>query len=127
MAVTLALAVTGDPALVRSGAEGPATSAPDFLVSSGGDVMPVPNGATGPSTADNWAGFKFEGGAGGNGLSNNVNGVRVMEPNAQNPNGYVNYGSLQSNGGWQSVNPYTGQSIAPSNIWWHFPLSPSGP
>ena len=107
---------------LASAAEGLAPQAPDFVVTSGADVIPVPEGATGPFPT-NSPGFQFNGGAGGNGLASNVTDVRIMEPNAQNPTGYVNYGSAQTNGGWQSVNPYTGQSISPSNPWWHIPIN----
>ena len=110
---------------LASTAGGGAPGAPDFVVTSGGDAIPVPQGATGP-VPTNSPGFQFNGGAGGNGLAPNVTDVRIMEPNAQNPTGYVNYGSQQSNGGWQSVNPYTGQSIPPSNPWWHIPIN-TGP
>ncbi|MBV8566123.1 MAG: RHS domain-containing protein, partial [Methylobacteriaceae bacterium] len=95
---------------------------PDFIVTSGGDIAPVPGGATGPFPTNN-PGFQFNGGAGGNGLAPNVTDLRIMDPNARNPTGYANYGSAQANGGWQSVNPYTGQSIAPSSPWWHIPIN----
>ena len=84
-----------------------APRAPDFVVTSSGDVIPVPEGATGPFPTQS-PGFQFNGGAGGNGLAENVTDVRIMEPSPQNPTGYVNYGSQQPNAGWQSVNPYTG-------------------
>lgn len=96
--------------------------APDFVVTPNGEVIPVPEGATGP-VPTNSPGFQYNGGSGGNGLAPNVTDVRIMEPNAQNPSGYVNYGSIQSNGGWQSVNPYTGQSVPPANPWWHIPIN----
>lgn len=94
----------------------------DFLVTPNGDVIPVPEGATGPNPVDNGKGIQFNGGSGGNGLDPSVNNVRVMDPNAQNPTGYVNYGKTLPNGSWQSVNPYTGQSLSRSDPWWHFPL-----
>ena len=62
--------------------------------------------------------------SGGNGLADNVTGVRFMDPNPMNPDGHVNYGSTQSNGGWQSVNPDSGQSIPKTSPWWQFPLTP---
>jgi hypothetical protein len=58
----------------------------------------------------------------GNGPADNVTDVRVMDPNPQNPTGYVNYGTQQADGGWQTVNPYTGQSLPPTDPWWHIPL-----
>jgi hypothetical protein len=96
-------------------------AAPDFLGQETGPAIPVPEGATGPYQTVN-PGFQYNGGAGGNGLADNVTDVRIMDPNAQRPTGYVNYGSAQSNGGWQSVNPYTGQSVPQSSPWWHIPL-----
>jgi len=88
--------------------------APDFIVTPNGEAIPVPEGSVGP-TATQSPGIQFNGGTGGNGLAPNVTDVRIMEPNAQNPSGYVNYGSRQVNGGWQSVNPYTGQAISPTS------------
>ena len=107
---------------LESTAGGGAAGAPDFVVTPGGDVIPVPQGAVGPVRTTS-PGIQFNGGSGGNGLAANVTDVRIMEPNARNPTGYVNYGSQQSNGGWQSVNPYTGQSIPSSNPWWHIPIN----
>ncbi|MGC2634908.1 MAG: RHS repeat-associated core domain-containing protein [Candidatus Cybelea sp.] len=107
---------------LANAAEGLAPPSPDFAVTSGGDVIPVPEGATGPFPT-NGPGIQFNGGAGGNGLAANVTDVRIMEANAENPTGYVNYGSQQVNGGWQSVDPYSGQSIPPSNPWWHIPIN----
>jgi len=116
----------GQEEVAAEEAEAPVQSvaprAPDFVVTSGGDVIPVPQGATGPNETTN-PGFQFNGGAGGNGLAPNVTDVRIMESNARNPSGYVNYGSAQTNGGWQSVDPYTGQSIPPSSPWWHIPIN----
>lgn len=97
--------------------------ATDFVVTSNGDVIPVPEGASGPNEVANSAGFQYNNGAGGNGLASNVTDVRIMDPTPQNPTGYVNYGSRQSNGGWQSVNPYTGQSVPTSSSWWHIPIN----
>jgi len=96
--------------------------APDFIVTPNGEAIPVPGGAVGPTPTQS-PGFQFNGGTGGNGLAPNVTDVRIMEPNAQNPSGYVNYGSQQVNGGWQSVNPYTGQAISPTSPWWHIPIN----
>lgn len=99
-----------------------APTAPDFLVTSSGDVIPVPEGASGPFPTGN-PGFQFNDGLGGNGLADNVTDVRIMKTNLKNPSGYVNYGSLQKNGGWQSVNPYTGRPIQRSDRWWHIPIN----
>jgi len=96
-------------------------SGPDFIVTPSAEVIPVPQGANGPYPTQN-PGIQFNGGSGGNGLAGNVTDMRIMDPTTQYPGGYVNYGSLQENGGWQSVNPYTGQPISQSNPWWHIPI-----
>ena len=98
--------------------EGRATRPPN------GATIPIPEGASGPFPVNNGAGFQYNGGAGGNGLAFNVTDVRIMDPNALNPTGYVNYGSAQVNGGWQTVNPYTGQSVPSGSFWWHIPMVP---
>ena len=82
----------------------------------------VPEGAAGPSLTENGLGVKYTGGAGGNGLAPSVNNVRIMEANVRNPNGYVNYGKTLPNGRWQTVHPYSGQSVGKSSPWWHIPL-----
>ena len=43
--------------------------APNFIVSEGGTVYPVPEGATGPFPVTSGKGFQYIGGSGGNGLS----------------------------------------------------------
>lgn len=88
-------------------------------MSTNGDVIPVPNGATGPSLTNNSAGVQYNGGSGGNGLDFRVTNVRIMDPTPRYPNGYVSY----SNGSGQAVNPFTGQTIARTDPWWHIPLS----
>ncbi|MDE2126009.1 MAG: hypothetical protein KGJ62_05405 [Armatimonadetes bacterium] len=105
------------------GGSGAAQDKTAFVVTPGGDVIPVPKGANGPFPTRN-PGFQYNGGAGGNGLADNVTDVRIMEPSATNPNGYVNYGQRQVPKGWQSVNPYSGKPVWPDNPWWHIPLSP---
>ncbi len=95
--------------------------APDFIVSEGGTVYPVPEGATGPFPARSGKGFQFTGGSGGNGLSPSATDFRFMDPvtagKYQYPGGYGSYG----NAAGQTINPLTGQTIAPSNPWWHIP------
>jgi RHS repeat-associated protein len=108
-------------AAAGNAAEASGAAAPSFLGQESGPAIPVPKGATGPYPTDS-PGIQYNGGSGGNGLAGNVTDVRVMDPTPSNPNGYVNYGSQQANGGWQSVNPYTGQAVPPSSPWWHMPL-----
>lgn len=93
--------------------------APNFIVSEGGTAYPVPEGATGPFPAESGKGFQFTGGSGGNGLSPSATDFRFMDPvttgKYQYPGGYGSYG----NAAGQTINPLTGQTIAPSNPWWH--------
>jgi hypothetical protein len=53
-----------------------------------------------------------------------VAGVRVMDPVTSGkylyPNGYVSY----FNEGGQAVNPFTGQTIARSDPFWHWAWGP---
>jgi len=114
------LAAEGTAAVSETAQVG--AQAPDFIVTPSGEAIPVPEGASGPYPTQS-PGFQFNGGTGGNGLAGNVTDVRIMNPNAQNPSGYVNFGSQQVNGGWQSVNPYTGQAISPTSPWWHIPIN----
>ncbi len=96
-------------------------SAPDYLVDPLGNPIGVPIGSKGPNPTDNNNGDQYTGGQGGNGLADNVNNVRIMGPKPGYPNGYVNYGNTQANGGWQTVNPWTGKPIGPSDPAWHIP------
>lgn len=101
-----------------------------FLVGPGGDAIIVPRGASGPVPIINQGGrttgFGFTGGSGGLGLDSRVSNVRIMDatlprgPSPGYPAGYVNYQNI----GGQSVNPFTGQTIAPNNPLWHMPLTP---
>ncbi len=101
-----------------------------FVVSPGGDAIIVPRGASGPVPIINQGGrttgFGYTGGSGGLGLDPRVSNVRIMDatlprgPSPGYPAGYVNYQNI----GGQSVNPFTGQTIAPNNPLWHIPLTP---
>src|SRR5438105_11661421 len=79
------------------GSGGSTTSArsPDFIVSKGGTVYPVPKGASGPIPAESGKGFQFTGGSGGHGLSPKTTDVRIMDPvtsgKYQYPGGYGSY------------------------------------
>lgn len=103
-----------------------ALPSPFVITAEGSQAVPIPDGAAGPFPTDS-PGVQYNGGSGGENLADNVTDVRIMEPNAQNPYGYVNYGSQQANGGWQTVNPYTGQSVGPDSFYWHIPLAPPQP
>ena len=95
-----------------------------FITNSNGESVPVPEGATGPTPVRSGNGFQFTGGSGGNGLNSRVAGVRIMDPVTSGkytyPNGYVSY----FNEAGQTVNPYTGQTISPSDPFWHWAWSP---
>jgi len=95
--------------------------APDFVVTPRGEAIPVPTGATGPYPTRG-PGFQYTGGAGGPGLDPAVSNVRIMDPTSRYPGGYVNYSNASVPP--QSVNPFTGQTIAPSDPMWHIPLQP---
>jgi hypothetical protein len=97
--------------------------APNFVTTSGGDTIVIPEGAQGPFPTQNGGGVRYEGGSGGNGLHPSVTSVRIMDPTDQYPSGYVNYYKMLEEGGYQTLNPFTGQSITKSNPWWHIPLS----
>lgn len=106
-----------------------ASRVPDFLVSPGGDVIPVPKASTGPTQVVNapgrTTGTAFTGGSGGNGLDSRVSDVRVMNPTPPKgaspgyPNGYVTY----QNKAGQGVNPQTGRTVPNSDPSRHIPLS----
>ena len=101
-----------------------ASSAPDFVVTSNGQVIPVPSNATGPIPAQNGQGFRYTGGSGGKGLAPTTTDVRIMDPTLPKgnspgyPNGYTSY----SNSSGQTVAPYTGKTVAPGDPEWHVPL-----
>src|SRR5438128_10396834 len=100
-------------------------SAPDFVVTSGGDVIPIPRGARGPMPAQNGRGFRYVGGSGGHGLDSRVSEMRIMDPvpprgqSAGYTGGYVTY----SNAVGQSVNPYTGRTVAQADPIRHIPIT----
>ena len=99
-------------------------SSPDFVGTPSGDLIAIPEGARGPVPASNARGFRFEGGSGGHGLDPRTTGVRIMDPTPPvgpspgYPRGYVSYYNELG----QTVNPYTGQTIARANPWWHIPI-----
>lgn len=66
----------------------------------------------------------FRGGSGGHGLSDAASDVRIMDPVAGGPypkaNGYASY----LNSGGQTINPFTGQTVAKSSSWWHWEFEP---
>ena len=95
---------------------------PSFIVTANGTVFPVPNGAVGPGPVNSGNGFSFTGGSGGNGLSPQTTGLRIMDPTPQYPNGYGVYMNSATPTA-QTVNPYTGQTISRSDPFAHIPCN----
>lgn len=58
---------------------GAASRGVSFIAKSNGEVIRVPEGASGPIPAESGKGFQFTGGSGGAPLDSRVAGVRVME------------------------------------------------
>jgi hypothetical protein len=115
---------TGSSVAAEGGAGGGAARGPSFIVHPNGEAVPVPEGATGPTPVSSGNGSQFTGGSGGSWLDSRVAGVRVMDPVTGGkylyPNGYVSY----FNEAGQTVNPFTGQTIARSDPFWHWEWSP---
>ncbi len=89
-----------------------------------GETVIVPKGAQGPFPVESGKGFMFRGGSGGHGLSDAASDVRIMDPvtggKYPKPNGYASY----LNGGGQTINPFTGQTVGKSSPWWHWEFLP---
>jgi len=113
--IGLTIATAGAAAPEAIGADEAAAAAPDFIVDSNGTTIAVPEGATGPIPSLNGQGIQFTGGAGGGCLDDSVAGVRIMDSNDLNPNGYYSY----FNDSGQTVDPYTGRTLSPSDSGWH--------
>ena len=103
------------------------SSTPDFIVSPGGTVFPVPKGVTGPTPvinpAGNQTGVAFTGGSGG--TNGQVSTMRIMSPTVARggspgyPNGYIKYENSASPRP-QGVDPYSGKTLPNSQS--HFPI-----
>ncbi len=97
-----------------------AARSPSFIVKPNGETVIVPKGAEGPFPVESGKGFMFHGGSGGHGLSDAASDVRIMDPvtggKYPKPNGYASY----LNGGGQTINPFTGQTVGKSSSWWHW-------
>ena len=103
---------------------GPPLGRPNFIASSNGEIVAVPDGAVGPTMAGSGNGIQFTGGSGGRGLDPRVTDIRVMDPVTTGkytyPDGYVSY----SNAAGQTVSPVTGQTIGKSDPFWHWQWGP---
>jgi|SRR5580658_2492340 hypothetical protein len=108
----------------EGGADAAAARGPSFIVHPNGEAVPIPEGATGPTSVSSGNGVQFSGGSGASWLDPRVAGVRVMDPVTSGkylyPNGYVSY----FNEAGQTVNPFTGQTIARSDPFWHWEWGP---
>ncbi len=97
---------------------------PSFIVKPNGETVIVPKGAEGPFPVESGRGFMFRGGSGGHGLNDSASDVRIMDPvtggKYPKPNGYASY----LNGGGQTINPFTGQTVGKSSLWWHWEFLP---
>ncbi len=99
----------------------PATrGGPDFIAGPNGGIAAVPHSAVGPSPTRSGGGIQFTGGSGGHGLNERVTGIRIMPPSPPDavypyPNGYVVY----MNASGQTVNPYNGRTVEPTDFWAH--------
>ena len=116
-----------------SDAPTPATPAvspttPSFVVTPGGDAMPIPAGPNDPAPVVNDAGKTtgsgYSGGSGGVGMDPKVSDVRIMDPTPARgaapayPGGYVSYGNRAG----QTVNPQTGRTVPKNDPSAHIPL-----
>jgi RHS repeat-associated protein len=101
-----------------------ATTSPSFVVKPNGETIIVPKGAQGPVPVASGKGFMYRGGSGGHGLNAAASDVRIMDPvtggKYPKPNGYASY----LNSGGQTVNPFTGQTLAKSDPFWHWEFGP---
>lgn len=98
-----------------------ATTSPDFVVTSGGDVIPIPTGAAGPTAPMRGSGMVYQGGSGGPGMNSRTTGVRIMDANA-NQGARVNYMNNDIPTA-QTVNPATGRTISNKDPAGHLPIN----
>ena len=111
-------------ATADAGADEGASRSSRFVANLNGEVILIPECAEGPTPVRSGNGFQFSGGSGGDPLDSRVAGVRIMDPVTSGkypyPNGYVSY----FNETGQTVNPFTGQTIARSDPFWHWTWGP---
>jgi len=105
-----------DPAAWDAGA----ARGPSFIAKPNGEVVRIPDGAIGPIPVRSGNGFQFTDGCGGDPLDSRVAGIRVMDPVTSGkylyPHGYVSYFNELG----QTVSPFTGRTIPPSDPLWHW-------
>ncbi len=100
----------------------------DYIVSPGGTIFPVPEGATGPTPVTNSSGAQtgvaFTGGSGGQ--NGQVATMRLMNPTSPRgaspgyPKGYVKYENNPPSGKLQGVDPCSGKTVPQSKS--HYPV-----
>ncbi len=97
---------------------GKSGSGTDFVVTSKGDAVPVPDGATGPrptvNKGGNEVGFEYTGGSGGKGMNSRVDGTRVMDANE-----HQGRRAVYMNEERQTVNKATGRTVSNSDTQAH--------
>ncbi|GAB5398563.1 MAG: hypothetical protein Aureis2KO_01480 [Aureisphaera sp.] len=96
------------------------TSSPDFVVTSDGTTVPIPDGAVGPGPPNKGSGMVYQSGSGGKGMDSRTTGVRIMDPNA-NQGRRVNYMNNNRTTA-QTVDPMTGKTISNKDPRGHLPL-----
>jgi hypothetical protein len=108
---------------------------PDFVVDPNGNVVPIPSGQVVQIQPTMGRDFGIEVVPVVRGkaplwrlqFSDRTSNVRIMDPTSKNPGGYVNYSIPNPHGKPQSINPYTGQTIDPSDPMWHQPIDLNPP
>lgn len=88
-----------------------------IVVTTGGDSIPVPFGASGPDYGPGKT--MYTNGSGGWGFDSRTTGVRIMD---EAPPNNPAYRAVYMNETGQTVNPYTGQTIYMTDYWAHIPL-----
>ena len=110
--LTKGLRAVDDVAATASDIKKIGNKAPDFVVGPKGTVYPVPKNSVGPIDVVNKnkikTGSAFVDGKGG--ANGRVNEMRIMNPNQKNPEGYIKYEKINSDGSRQGVNPYSGKT-----------------
>lgn len=92
---------------------------PENVIGPGGANLPgVPPGLISNTPAKSGQGWIYPITPNQPGIDPRVISIRVMEPNAQHPNGYLNY--LNKMG--QEVDPFTGRTVSATNPFAHIPL-----
>ena len=91
----------------------------DFVVTSNGTTIPIPDGASGPKSPQKGTGMTYDGGSGGKGkgMNSRTTGVRIMDANS-NQERRVNY--MNSSG--QTVDPASGRTISNKDPRGHLPI-----